>query len=193
MSLRSAHSHGLSVEDVVDLLGDDKYARKAVNLLIKYSDLGKIPANELDEELVLLFDHFRLAIPVGSIYGSLSWSMRLVSIQDLEIPYVVRFFFKSLSKGLANWYDVIRMYFESIGEQRTEDFPKIFFEMVKKGLIIRGEEIVEICKNYSRDGGVVIAEMKGAGLISPTVGCGRFSKSPLYEINRFFALLVKKS
>lgn len=34
--------------------------------------------------------------------------------------------------------------------------------------------------------------MKGAGLISPSVGCGGFgkAKAPLYELNRFFALLV---
>ncbi len=193
MSLRSAHSHGLSVEEVLDILGNDEYARKALNLLIKYSDSGKIPAKELDEELVLLFDHFRLAVPIGSIYGSLSWSLRLVSVQDLEIPYVVRFFFKDLSKGSASWHDVIKKYFESIGEERAEDFPEIFSEIVEKGPVVSGEDIVEICKKYSRDGGVVIAEMKGAGLISPTVGCGRFGRSPLYEVNRFFALLVRRN
>ena len=60
-----------------------------------------------------------------------------------------------------------------------------------KRLIVCGGDIADISVKFGRDGGVVIAEMKGAGLISPIVGCGGFgkTKAPIYEINRFFAML----
>ncbi len=51
---------------------------------------------------------------------------------------------------------------------------------------------------FGRNGGVVIAELKGAGIISPFWGCGKlFAKiekiygSPVYEINRFLIKLYE--
>ncbi len=193
MSLRSAHSHGLTAEDIVKILGNDEESKKAVALLLRYWREGRIPAEDLDEETALLLDHFRLAIPIRAVHNSLSWKMRIFSISDMEIPYIIRFFFEDLSKGCASWRETVERYFRAIGEDKPEDFVKIFEEIVErsKGLVICGEDIVEISMKYDRDGGVIIAEMKGAGLISPSVGCGGFgrAKAPLYEVNRFFALL----
>ncbi|WP_290623500.1 MULTISPECIES: hypothetical protein [unclassified Archaeoglobus] len=146
--------------------------------------------------MALILDYYRLAVPMNSVYGPLSWRMRLFSVADMEIPYVIRYFFEELQKG-SGWRRAVVRYFSDIGESRPEEFVEIFEEMVKrsKNLIICGEDIVDVSMKYGRDGGVVIAEMKGAGLISPTVGCGGFgrAKAPLYEINRFFALLLKLS
>lgn len=186
----------LNTENVVEILGEDEYAKKATELLIRYSEPGKIPAEEIDEELTLLFEYYKLAIPVSSIYGSLSWNMRTYTGCDLEIPYVVRFFFKKLAEdGESSWEDAVERYFAAIGESEPGIYVRIFAEIVKLStkLLICAEDIVDVSMKYGRDGGVVIAELKGAGLISPAVGCGRFgrAKAPLYHLNRFFSILAQ--
>lgn len=194
MSLRSTHNNGLTADNVTNLLGGDLYAKRAVELLLKYCNSGTIPSKELDEELVLLLDFYKLAVPISAIHGSLSWRMRLLAVEDMEIPYVIRFFFRLLKSGRADWKKAIERYFASIGEKNPYEFVEIFIQISEraKSLVVCGEDIVDISMKYGRDGGVVIAEMKGAGLISPSVGCGGFgkAKAPLYELNRFFALLV---
>jgi len=195
LPLRRFGGDGLmDVQDVIKILGNDEYAKKAVELLLKYSKEGFIPGNEVDSELLLFFDYFKLALPLNAINNSLSWNLRLIQADKLEIPYVVRFFFDQLKRGEADWREVIKNYFKSIGESKPEDFVYIYKEMVKvsKNLIICAKDVVEISMRWNRDGGVVIAEMKGAGLISPFMGCGKIGKAgaPLYEVNRFFANLV---
>ncbi len=195
MPVRGAHSYGLSFDEIIKLLGGDDESRKAVALLRKYWRKGRIPKDELDVETALTLDYFRLALPISSFHDSLSWKMRFFAVEDMEIPYIVRFFIEDVEKGRGDWRKTVERYFKAIGEGRAEEFAKIFEEMVErsKNLIICGEDIVDISMKYGRDGGVVIAEMKGAGLISPAVGCGAFGrvKAPLYEINRFFAILLE--
>ena len=186
----------LHIDDVVKILGGDNYAEEATRILIRYSRDGRIPAEEIDDELLLLLDYYKLAVPIRSVYGSLSWNMRIATKGDLEIPYVVRFFFSDLAEsGLSSWEDAVERYFSAIGEAEPKIFVSIFAEILKlsNNLLICGEDIVDVAVKYGRDGGVVIAELKGAGLISPAVGCGRFgrAKAPLYEINRFFSILAQ--
>lgn len=187
----------IRADDVVRILGRDKYAKKATEVLTKYSKRGKIPAEEIDEELLLLFDYYKLAVPVMSVYGSLSWNMRMVMKNDLEIPYVVRFFFRQLAEdGVSSWENAVERYFSAIGESEPEIFVRIFEEVLNRSTnhLVCGEDIVDVAMKHSRDGGVVIAELKGAGLISPAVGCGKFgrAKAPLYEINKFFSILAQQ-
>ncbi|WP_202319567.1 hypothetical protein [Archaeoglobus neptunius] len=193
MPVRGSYSHGL--KEILDILGRDPYTERALKLVLEYSGEGTIPADKLDEEVALTLDYYRLAVPVNSVYGSLSWKMRLFSVSSMEIPYIIRYFFEDLQNGKAEWRSAVVRYFKDIGETEPEEFAEIFEEIVKKGrnLIICGEDIVDISMRFGRDGGVVIAELKGAGLISPSVGCGGFGRfrAPLYEINRFFALLVE--
>lgn len=195
MPVRGAHNYGLSFEEIIRLLGGDEEVKKAVALLRKYYKKGRIPKDELDVETALTLDYFRLALPVSSFHDSLSWKMRFFAVEDMEIPYIVRFLIEDVEKGQGDWRKTVGRYFKAIGEERADEFTKIFEEMVdrSKNLVICGEDIVDISIKYGRDGGVVIAEMKGAGLVSPTVGCGTFgkAKAPLYEINRFFAMLLR--
>ena len=197
MSIRSPCYYGL--RDVAELMGGDFYAYKGVELLIKHSE-GVVPPDELDEELLLLFEGERLALPVESQKDSLAWGMRVVALTPLEIPYFLRIFFSELRKGKASWEDAVRKYFDRIGEDG-----ETMLEIVKKviegrrGYFISGSSITAISKAYGKDGGVVIAELKGAGIISPFSGCGRsvaknetISGTPLYEINRFLIKLFLK-
>ncbi|MEM2586394.1 MAG: hypothetical protein QXW66_06035, partial [Archaeoglobaceae archaeon] len=109
----------------------------------------------------------------------------------MEIPYIVRFFFK-----FKDWKKAIEEYFRTIGEKNANEFVEIFEEISKKAknFVICAEDIVEIALKRNRDPGVLISELKGSGLISPTVGCGGFgkAKAPLYELNRFFAMLINQ-
>jgi hypothetical protein len=187
----------MRAEDAVKLLGGDEYAKKAVNLLLRYCEEGKIPVKEVDEELLLLLDEYRLAVPVNSVNSSLSWNMRLTNSDKLEIPYIIRFLFRKLKKdGEVNWQQAVEEYFKSIGEDRPDEFPEIFVEILSESEngVACGEKIAGISAKRGRDGGVVIAEMKGAGLISPQVGCGRYgrAKAPIYEINKFFRLIAEQ-
>ncbi len=75
MSLRGTHSYGLNFEEIIDLLGGGEEARKAVELLRKYWRRGKIPKDELDVEVALTLDFYRLALPVRAFHDSLSWKI----------------------------------------------------------------------------------------------------------------------
>ncbi len=186
------------VKEVVRILGGDNYAKKAVELLIKYCDEGYIPSHEIDFEMMLLLEYYRLALPINSLNASLSWDARITTSDKFEIPYIIRFFFKKLKDdGEANIDDVVVEYFKRIGEKDPEDFVEILKEVIphSKNCIVNGEAIVKASTKRNRDGGVVIAELKGAGLISPYISRGKFKNlsSPLYEINRFvFELISKK-
>ncbi|AIY90747.1 hypothetical protein [Geoglobus acetivorans] len=186
MSVRCTDKDGLN----------DETARKGFTLLEKYAESGIIPEKELDHELILFFYSEKLAFPVSARKDSLSWGMREISLQDLEIPYIIR----ELLKNNCDWKKAVREYFRRIGESHPEDFVEIVEELIKRRrkFLISGTEIVDLCKKYNRDGGVVIAELKGAGVISPHSGCGRavsrlerIHGSPLYEINRFLIKLVE--
>lgn len=163
---------------------------KILKIVEKYIETGLIPLKELDDEKMLTLDFFKLAVPLESINGSLAWKHRNFG-SEMEIPYIVRFYFKNN----RNWRGAILEYFKAIGEQDPEEFVRIFGEVVEKatGLLICCEDLIDIAMKHGKEPGALISELKGSGLISPIVGCGVFgkSKAPLYEINRFFAILLK--
>ncbi len=193
MPVRSAHKDGL-----IELLGGDEYSKKAIELLQKYSRVGVIPKEELDEELLILFESERLALPINSEKSSLSWGARIVELQDLEIPYVIRIMF---SEGL-DWRGAVKRYFEKIGEKNPEDIVNVVEEIFesRKGRFVSGDVITSIASKHGREAGTLIAELKGAGIISPFAGCGRslakmvkIVGSPVYEINSFLLKLYESS
>jgi len=163
---------------------------KLFSLVEKYCHSGKIPLKEIDDETALKLEFLKLAVPLKGINDSLAWIARQFG-SDMEIPYIVRYYFKF---G-RSWRKAIEEYFRAIGEDNPEEFIEIFKEVVgkAKNLIVCGEDIVDIAMKHNKEPGSLISELKGSGLISPTVGCGGIgrTKAPLYEINRFFAILLK--
>lgn len=159
---------------------------RAIEIIRKHVEDGFIPRKELDEELILILEDLKLAVPINAEKGSLAWASRQFG-GDMEIPYIIRFFFRFM-----DWRKAIVEYFSSIGEKRVEEFVNIFLEIKKRAtnFIVCAEDVVDISMKFNRDPGVLISELKGAGLISPTVGCGAFgrAKAPLYELNKFFTL-----
>lgn len=181
MPLSSSNGNGL---------GKNILSEELLSLVEKYSSKGIIPLEELNEEITIKLEFLKLAIPVKGSEKSLAWVAREFG-SEMEIPYAVRFYF---IHG-RNWRKAIAEYFRAIGEKNPEEFVEIFQEIVNraKNLIVCGEDIVDIAMKHKREPGALISELKGSGLISPTVGCGSFgnAKAPLYEINRFFAILLK--
>ncbi len=163
---------------------------KLFSLVEKYCHSGKIPLNEIDDETALKLEFLKLAVPIKGINDSLAWVARQFG-SDMEIPYIVRYYFKFR----RDWRRAIEEYFRAIGEDNPEEFVEIFREVVEKAknLIVCGEDLVDIAMRHNKEPGSLISELKGSGLISPTVGCGGIgrARAPLYEINRFFAILLK--
>jgi hypothetical protein len=188
------------------IIGDDEYSKKAIDLILKNSRNGIIKLKSLnsdDFEVFLTLTHFKLALPLNSINDSLSWNSRILSsnTSKLEIPNIIRFIFSEISeKGEAKLEDAIIRYFKKIGEKNAEDFVKIVQKIFGEveNFLVCGNTITKICHKYGRDGGVVISELKGAGIISPFSGCGNsfqaYGKrygSPVYEVNRFIYEVLK--
>ena len=192
MSIQGSSNNGLTELDILKILGNDTIAERILHLLKKYYKSGIIPSKELDIEVLLSLEYFNLAFPTQSLDDSLSWDKRLSTIDDMEIPYIIRFFFKEICQnGVACWQDVVINYFNQIGESNVEDFIEIIQDILQRSnnLKISALEIVKISKKFNRDSGTLIAEMKGAGIISPKITFLKRKRStPIYEINRFISL-----
>jgi|Deesub1362B_J571_1020462.scaffolds.fasta_scaffold03570_6 hypothetical protein len=180
---------------IKQIIGEDAYTNRALSLILRSSKNGFIEVD--DPEIALVLCNSNLAFPLNSIGDSLSWNSRIISTGRYEMPYIIRELFNEMSrKGNADVREVITTYFKKIGERRGEDFFKIFEKIVhesEKGLICGGT-IAKISEEFGRDGGVVISELKGAGLISPVSGCGnsflKYGKkfeSPVYQTNKLLA------
>ncbi len=197
------NEHRINEEVAKKITGGDWYSAKAIDLVIKNSKNGIIDVkstrsfNPDDFEIFLTLSSFRLALPLNSINDSLSWNSRILSLNTdrLEIPYIIRLIFSEIyEKGEAKLEEIIIRYFKKIGERDAEDFVKIVKEIYEEAenFLVCGNTITRISQKYRRDGGVVISELKGAGIISPFSGCGNsfhtYGKkygSPVYEVNRF--------
>jgi hypothetical protein len=188
----------ITLQTVSDVLGKDEEAEEVIRLLILGAKKGYIKA--VDPEVLLVLSHFRLAVPKNSVNFSLAWNSRIISAGCLEIPYIVRDIFIELAeKGEVNLERCITDYFRKIGERNPEEFYRIFLEIIGESerYLVCGNSIVKVSEKYGRDGGVVISELKGAGLISPFSGCGNLFQhygkkfqSPVYETNRFLHEIV---
>jgi hypothetical protein len=181
----------LRLREGMSIRGIDSYGLKAMELVKRYSEKGIIPKEELDEETMIILEDLKLALPIKSEKDSLAWISRQFG-EDMEIPYIVRFFFRFM-----DWKKAIVEYFREIGEEKAEEFVEIFEEIKDraKNLLICAEDLVDIAMKHRKEPGALISELKGSGLISPTVGCGAFGKAraPLYELNKFFVIISQSS
>jgi hypothetical protein len=181
------------------IIGGDDFSNRAINLILENSEIGFIEFEVRgNEEILLILTHFNLAMPIDSINDSLSWRNRILSssVKKLEIPYIIRLIFSELKRGKSDIRYAVTKYFESIGERRAEEFYEILREIFERAEnhLICGDEISRVSAKYNRDGGVVISELKGGGIISPFSGCGSFERkygSPVYQINRFIYEILK--
>jgi len=162
-------------------------------VLAEASRRGWITYGEIDVEeperldLMLLLIEERLLIPKASV-KSMAWEDRLARFtpdEVYEMPHAVRSFIQiALERGVWNPREAVRRYLNEIGEERAEVILSLLDRMMETveeyrvdAETLRGlmEEI-----GLGREINRVIAELKGGGILSPSLRDPRRLK---YEVN----------
>ena len=164
-------------------------------LLLEVSKKGRISYKEINipeeikEELLLFAYTERLIIPVRTSISS-QWKDRLLTFEDkalFDMPNVIKYLVREANEhGRWDIDYAIYEYLKEIGEERTEDITKLVkkLRIMAKDRKITSETINDACYelNIKFNLNKVIAELKGGGIISPTLP-DIFETSPSYEIN----------
>jgi hypothetical protein len=183
------------IEKVLKKRYPEEETHYLAKLLLEVSQRGTISYKEIDipkgtkEELLLFTFLERLVIPVKTS-RSLQWKDRLLTFEDealFEMPNLVRYLVKGANEqGRWNTTYAIEKYLEEIGEERIEDITKLVEKLKKMAENKRiTSEIIKRASselNIEFDLNKTIAELKGGGIISPTLS-GISIKFPSYEIN----------
>jgi len=164
-------------------------------------------AESLAIEATLTMEYWRLMLPVRTKHqGNIQWSNRLNRPErgeKYEVPPCIVLAFKHLmSEGTWNWKSAIKDYLDEIKEPNQQVTIDVIKDLVKNAYLKRfiSKTLIEnMCKqhNYPKNTDVLIAELKGGGIISPCVEYSLFSRKifeksikdfpktgPLYESNR---------
>lgn len=189
-------------------------------LRIDFDEIADI-AKKLDEngnlanlarEAVLAMEEWRLMLPFrAKLHRSTAWEDR-INIPNrkeiYEVPICVAYAFDHLtSDGVWDWRSSIGKYMEIISQQHKDVVLSVIDEVVNKLYFKRftnARTINEACENhdYQENVDLLIAELKGGGIISPCLGYSLFSRRsfakhlqdlyegrPLYEVNKALFVL----
>lgn len=160
----------------------------SLNQDIAYSDLKRLFGKDTPE-LLLIANEKRFIMPLGE---DLSWDSgdRFFRFEDeiYTMPNVVKFaVMQALESGVWDREYAIHAYFKKIEEPRWETMPA-FFKTLKqhaKYRKITPDDIKAIADSFGIGDktGALIAELKGSGLISPSVKVG---VGAAYEVHPLF-------
>ena len=159
----------------------------SLNQNITYRDLKELFGKDTSE-LLLIANEKRFIMPRGE---NLSWDSgdRFFRLEDeITIPNVVRFaVIQALESGVWDSKHAIHAYFKQIEEPLWKTIPA-FFNALKqhaKYRKITSGDIKAIADSFGIGDktGALIAELKGSGLISPSVKVGLSAE---YEIHPLF-------
>lgn len=162
----------------------------SLNQDITYRDLRELFGKEDISELLLIANEKRFIMPRGE---NLSWnsSDRFFRLEDeiyYTIPNVVKFaVMQALESGVWDINHAIHAYFKQIEEPLWDTMPA-FFNALKqhaKYRKITSDDIKAIADSFGIGDktGALIAELKGSGLISPSVKVG---VGAAYEVHPLF-------
>jgi len=163
---------------------------------------------ELAEETVLSMYWWRMLLPIRMKHVKcLSWENRLLlsDINEMfEIPSCIRYAFEGLcTRGTWDYEYSVYRYFSQIKEPYKNLILHIVNGLIEKTIsnyYVTATSIREECKRQkfpSSRVGILIAELKGGGFISPLVFTPlpkilRLKEEPLYELNKaLFALKLQ--
>ena len=172
-------------------------------------------AESLAIETSLIMEYWRLMLPVRIKHdGSIQWSNRLNRPkigEKYEVPPCIAFAFRHLKlTGRWEWKSAIKDYLDEIGEPNQQIIVEIIEEAIKNVQLkwfVSKAVLEKACKqhNYPKDTDVLIAELKGGGIISPCVEYSLFSRKsferfiknfsssgPMYELNKALFVLEFK-
>ncbi len=184
-------------------------AIEEANLIIKvltsrklsFKEIAKI-AGSIDKasELILTLYWWRMLIPKAS--STLSWttcSPKLSLDEEYEVPPCISYAIAELVKKHYWSYKVaIERYLDSIGEVHKETIIDSIDEILSTTIYkfyVKASTISHALTNRGlneKDVNRVIAELKGGGVISPSIQLAILLKiqEPIYELNK--ALFIKK-
>lgn len=136
--------------------------------------------------------------------GCMAWEDNLIktSLNKIyKVPASVAYTYEYFKQtGEWNWRHGVKAYFKSIGEPKVREAVQATQKIIENPIHGRYTTAIQI-RNYAKEcnypyAGKLIAELKGGGIISPSIKTflyaiqgGRETSSPLYQINR--SLMVK--
>lgn len=121
----------------------------------------------------------------------IAWKDRLLLIESGEkyrMPNIIRLLIDNLyNKKEWNVDYAIANYFKQIGESHWSNMPN-FYKRIRwkaKNNKVSSQDIKAIAREFHMEEktGALIAELKGAGLISPSISLIPEGEFPFYEIN----------
>jgi len=162
-------------------------------VLAEASRRGWIAYGEIDVEeperldLMLLLIEERLLIPKASA-KSMAWEDRLARFtpdEVYEMPHAVRSLIQiALERGVWNPREAVKRYLNEIGESKMEEILDLLDRLMKISVDHRvdAEKLRGLAEELSlgREINRIIAELKGGGVLSPTL---RDPRRLRYELN----------
>lgn len=165
------------------------------------AEKGRITYKEVEahggsmEDLLLAFNE-RLLLPVTTSYASqsLAWEDRILIPKKEEIyemPNVIRYLIRRVEET-GKWEPeyAIRMYLEDIGEKEVDKILELF-RRIKKNILslerppqtgkVSALLLKELSSELGLDASKTIVELKGGGIISPSIH--NLRRELLYEVN----------
>ncbi|GEM_PF-6968018 len=150
-----------------------------------------LPAGYTKEDIMsdvfLLGEEWNVFYQEGGIRGDcLAWGNRL-NLPSLgeryEIPRIISLGVRKLEeeRRQETWQELVREYFWEIGALYAEKVPLVLRYAVERGVcgMVNASSLEEGCLRVGLNNtGAIIAELKGGGIISPSVHCGVFLKKP---------------
>ena len=186
-------------------LKEDRISFRDILFLAEDITGDRLLGKELAEETILSMYWWRMLLPIRMKHvKNLSWENRqlLSNLNEIfEIPICIRYAFECLCKN-GTWdheYSIYR-YFSEIKEPYKDLILHVVNELVEKTVskyYVTASSIREECRRQnfpSARVGILIAELKGGGFISPIVFSPlpkilRLKEEPLYELNKALFVL----
>ena len=167
-------------------------AYAAVKGTVYYQEIKEIIKDD-PEDILLLADKWRLLLPVRTAKSS-GWEDRVLLLKDgekYEMANVIRYLIRdALDTGRWDPEKSIIELFKEFGDPDWEQIPGLVRSIADKATDhkITGNQIKKICLQFGLSNRVdgLIAELKGAGIMSPKLGSipnVLGAKSPIYELN----------
>ena len=167
-------------------------AYAAVKGTVYYQEIKEIIKDD-PEDILLLADKWRLLLAVRTAKSS-SWEDRLLLIKEgevYEIPNIIRCLVReALQTATWNPENAIIELFKEFGDPDWEQIPGLVRSIADKATDhkITGNQIKKICLQFGLSNRVdgLIAELKGAGIMSPKLGSipdVLGARSPIYQLN----------
>ena len=190
-----------ALKNIFDELSEPLW-EKIVNLLnyylqngfISYEIIKKLIINNPKDPLLFLWEK-KIFIPQQSSHGTLEWgdsSLRLKSKETYRMPWITERLLHSVQETKVwNVDEVIRKMFKQIGDPNYHKMSRLVRKIYYSSnhQLIEGTKLRNICEKMGIENRIdsIISELKGTGIMSPTISCSLFnslkSRSPKYELN----------